>query len=79
VETAEATRAEPTSPSRLGPRLALGAVLVLAGALRLWRLQQNGFDNEYYAAGVRSMMVSWHNFLYNAFDLTPNAGLVPAR
>ena len=79
METAETTGAEPTSASRLGPRRALGAVLVLAAALRLWRRQQNGFDNEYYAAGVRSMMVSWHNFFYNAFDSTPNAGLVPAR
>ena len=49
-------------------RLALSAVLVLAGALRLWRLDQNGFGNEYYAAGVRSMSAGWHNFLYHAFD-----------
>src|SRR5215510_396320 len=70
VETAETTAPgpEPEAPSRLGPRLALGAVLVLAAALRLWRLDQNGFDNEYYAAGVRSMMAGWHNFFYNAFD-----------
>ena len=26
--------------------VALGAVLALAAALRLWRLDQNGFDNE---------------------------------
>src|SRR5215470_9213284 len=68
VETAETTGPEPGAASRLGPRLALGAVLVLATALRLWRLHQNGFDNEYYAAGVRSMMAGWHNFFYNAFD-----------
>ena len=49
-------------------RLALSAVLVLAGALRLWRLDQNGFGNEYYTAGVRSMSAGWHNFLYHAFD-----------
>jgi 4-amino-4-deoxy-L-arabinose transferase-like glycosyltransferase len=49
-------------------RLAAAAVLLLAAALRLWRLDQNGFDNEYYAAAVRSMTESWHNFLYNAFD-----------
>ena len=48
--------------------LGLGAVLSMAAALRLWRLDQNGFGNEYYAAGVRSMSLSWHNFLYNAFD-----------
>ena len=37
-------------------RAAQAAVLVVAAALRLWRLDQNGFDNEYYAAAVRSMM-----------------------
>ena len=49
-------------------RVGLGAVLLLAAALRLWRLDQNGFDNEYYAAAVRSMAASAHAFLYNAFD-----------
>jgi 4-amino-4-deoxy-L-arabinose transferase-like glycosyltransferase len=49
-------------------RLAFPAVLLLAGALRLWRLDQNGYGNEYYTAGVRSMAQSWHNFLYHAFD-----------
>ena len=48
--------------------LARVAILVLAAALRLWRLDQNGFDNEYYAAAVRSMAAGWHAFLYNAFD-----------
>ncbi len=52
------------------PPLGLGlfAVLTTAAALRLWRLSQNGFGNEYYTAGVRSMSLSWHNFLYNSFD-----------
>lgn len=49
-------------------RLALAAVLLLAAALRLWRLDQNGFGNEYYSAAVRSMATSRHNFLYAAFD-----------
>jgi 4-amino-4-deoxy-L-arabinose transferase-like glycosyltransferase len=49
-------------------RLALTAILLFGAALRLWRLDQNGFGNEYYAAGVRSMSGSWHNFLYHAFD-----------
>ncbi len=51
-------------------QIARAAVLVLAAALRLWRLDQNGYDNEYYAAAVRSMSASWHAFLYNAFDPT---------
>jgi len=49
-------------------RLTLTAIFLLAAALRLWRLDQNGFGNEYYTAGVRSMSAGWHNFLYHAFD-----------
>ncbi len=47
---------------------ALGAILSLALALRVWRLDYNGFGNEYYSAGVRSMLESWHNFFFHAFD-----------
>jgi len=52
------------------PLLSLGLFVVLAtaAALRLWWLSQNGFGNEYYTASVRSMSLSWHNFLYTAFD-----------
>jgi 4-amino-4-deoxy-L-arabinose transferase-like glycosyltransferase len=47
---------------------ALGTVLVIAAALRLWRFEDNGFGTLYYAAGVRSMMQSGWLFFYNAFD-----------
>ncbi len=43
-------------------------VLATAALIRTWNLSQNGFGRQYYAAGVRSMSESWHNFLYNAFD-----------
>lgn len=56
------------APGRLWPRGALALVLAVAAALRLWRLEQNGFDNEYYAAAVRSMMGDRHTFFYNSFD-----------
>lgn len=46
----------------------LAAVLVLAAGLRLWRLSDNGFGTEYYAAGVRSMLQGAHLVFYNAFD-----------
>src|SRR5919109_4626607 len=49
-------------------RVLQALVLVLAATLRLWRLDQNGFGNEYYAAAVRSMASSAHNFFYAAFD-----------
>ena len=44
------------------------AILLIAAGLRLWRLDQNGFGNEYYTAAVRSMAASAHNFFYAAFD-----------
>src|SRR3954451_13977986 len=46
----------------------LGAVLVLAAALRLWRLEANGFGTEYYAAGVRSALQGGALLFYNSFD-----------
>jgi len=58
---------EETAGSR-GGTVAQLAVVALAALLRLWRLDQNGFDNEYYAAAVRSMAAGWHTFFYNAFD-----------
>ena len=44
------------------------AVLAIAAGLRLWRLEDNGFGNTYYAAGVRSLLQGWWLFFYNAFD-----------
>jgi 4-amino-4-deoxy-L-arabinose transferase-like glycosyltransferase len=44
------------------------AVFLLAAALRIWHLDQNGYGNEYYTAGVRSMMSGSHNLLYDSFD-----------
>jgi 4-amino-4-deoxy-L-arabinose transferase-like glycosyltransferase len=43
-------------------------VLSLALGLRLWRLEDNGFGTEYYAAGVRSALQGGAPFFYNAFD-----------
>ena len=53
---------------RVGPRLCLAGIVAIALALRLWRLGDTGFITPYYLAGVRSMMVSWHNFFFNSFD-----------
>jgi 4-amino-4-deoxy-L-arabinose transferase-like glycosyltransferase len=51
-------------------KTALPLTLVAAAALlaRTWQLSQNDFGRQYYAAGVRSMLDSWHNFLFNSFD-----------
>jgi 4-amino-4-deoxy-L-arabinose transferase-like glycosyltransferase len=50
------------------PAAALGAVLGLAAGLYVYRLDQNGYANLYYAAAVRSMLQSWHSFFFVAFD-----------
>jgi 4-amino-4-deoxy-L-arabinose transferase-like glycosyltransferase len=50
------------------PRPELAALLALAAALYLWSLSKNGWANDYYAAAVRSMAGSWHDFLYGSFD-----------
>src|SRR5262249_23846330 len=52
----------------LATRAGLAGVMALGLGLRLWRLGQNGYGTEYYSAGVRSMMDSPHNFLFNSFD-----------
>ncbi len=48
----------------------LAVLLVVAGGLNLSDLSRNGWANGYYAAAVRSMMLSWHNFLFASFDPT---------
>ncbi|MBI4964982.1 MAG: glycosyltransferase family 39 protein [Desulfomonile tiedjei] len=57
-----------TAAARLWKSVMLLAILLLGLGLRLVKLAQNGWGNEYYTAGVRSMTTSWHNFLYNSFD-----------
>ena len=49
-------------------RLALAAVLILSAFLNLFRITQEGWGNPYYAAGVKSMLTSWHNFFFVSFD-----------
>lgn len=45
----------------------LGAI-ALAIVLNTWALGQNGYANVYYSAGVKSMLRSWHNFLFISAD-----------
>jgi 4-amino-4-deoxy-L-arabinose transferase-like glycosyltransferase len=45
----------------------LGLIAALAGLSYAWALGQDPLE-PYYAAAVRSMSMSWHNFLYGAFD-----------
>jgi 4-amino-4-deoxy-L-arabinose transferase-like glycosyltransferase len=66
--------AEPVAPAPPGPRDTpwprRGALLVIAGLAGLsyaWALGRDPLE-PYYAAAVRSMSMSWHNFIYGAFD-----------
>ena len=65
IEAAAAGR-QPMGKRR--EQLALCAILALALALRLWRVEQGGWGAEYYSAAVRSMALNWHNLLFAAFD-----------
>ncbi len=65
---------EPAVPavagSRDSPWLRRSALLLLAGLAGLsyaWALGRDPLE-PYYAAAVRSMSMSWHNFIYGAFD-----------
>ncbi len=72
IERTHAVRARP------GLRLAgrswswqwpgLAGVLAVAACLNVLRLWNEGYANTYYAATVRSMLTSWHNFFYASFD-----------
>ncbi len=64
----QARRAHPRTLalSRLWPEPL--ALALLAGLLNFWDLSRNGWANTYYAAAVRSMSLSWHNFPFASFD-----------
>jgi 4-amino-4-deoxy-L-arabinose transferase-like glycosyltransferase len=59
--------------ARVRARPELLVVLAIAGVLNLWDLSINGTANTYYAAAVKSMAASWHDFLFNSMD---RAGLM---
>lgn len=53
---------------RLVPSILLVVVLLLGAFLRFYHLGANGVGNTYYAATVKSMLTSWHNFFFAAFE-----------
>jgi len=54
--------------ARAARRLGFAGPVLTALVLDTWRLSANGLGNPYYAAAVRSMGRSWHNFFFGAFD-----------
>ncbi|HEY7891027.1 MAG TPA: glycosyltransferase family 39 protein [Solirubrobacteraceae bacterium] len=51
-----------------GRHVALAPALALSALLNLYGLSQNGYANVFYSAGVKSMLVSLHNFLFVSSD-----------
>jgi 4-amino-4-deoxy-L-arabinose transferase-like glycosyltransferase len=47
---------------------ALVGILAASTVLNTRKLAQNGYGNNFYAAAVKSMLVSLHNFLFVSFD-----------
>src|SRR5947207_710710 len=57
-----------STPRKLWHSFALAGVMLVSLFMNFYQLGQNGFGNLYYAAGIRSMMDSWHNFFFVSFD-----------
>lgn len=53
---------------KLAPAICLVLVLLLGVLLRFYNLGAGGVGNTYYAAAVKSMLMSWHNFFFVAFE-----------
>jgi 4-amino-4-deoxy-L-arabinose transferase-like glycosyltransferase len=56
------------TPRKIWHPFALVGVMLVSLFMNFYQLGQNGFGNLYYAAGIRSMMDSWHNFFFVSFD-----------
>jgi 4-amino-4-deoxy-L-arabinose transferase-like glycosyltransferase len=48
--------------------LGLAAIILLGAFLRFYHLGAASIGNEYYAAAVKSMLTSWHDFFFVAFE-----------
>lgn len=72
IETETAASPIPSTKGRTSlpvqSRLALIAVMFTAIFMNFYQLGHNGFGNLFYAAGVRSMADSLHNFFFVAYD-----------
>jgi len=54
--------------SKYWPEFLFVGIIILAGFLNLWNLWNQGFDNPYYAAAVRSMLANPGVAFFNSFD-----------
>jgi 4-amino-4-deoxy-L-arabinose transferase-like glycosyltransferase len=58
--------ANAVAAARRAPEICV--LIGLSALLNLWALGRNDWANTYYAAAVRSMAASWHDFLYASLD-----------
>ena len=49
-------------------RVTLGLIVAVAAYLNFFEIGRPGNRNTYYAAGVKSMLLNWHNFFFVSFD-----------
>ncbi len=57
-----------THSTSLWSRLGLGGIMLISIVMNFYQLGQTGYANLYYAAGVKSMLTSLHNFFFVSFD-----------
>lgn len=65
---ASSSTASPSSRPARWVWLALLVILLLGSFLRFYQLGASGYGNLYYAAAVKSMLTSWSNFFYAAYE-----------
>src|SRR5437763_13806227 len=69
IQESDSAQPPPTHTSvSLWERVALGAVLLISAFFNIFQLDQQGYGNLYYAAGVKSMLTGWKNFFFVSFD-----------
>ena len=49
-------------------KMLLLTILLLSAFLTVFRIWDTAYGNMYYTAAVKSMLTSWHNFLFVSFD-----------
>jgi len=57
-----------TNRDKYAAAIGLGLIVVLGAYLRLYQLGEFSIGNTYYAAAVKSMLTSWENFFFVAFE-----------
>ena len=66
--SAETLASRNTKRQRILIVILLVLILALGAFLRFYKLGEAGVGNQYYAAAVKSMLQSWHNFFFVAFE-----------